>query len=323
MANNIKIIGIDISKDVFDAQAHRGSHRQFSNNEKGFAEFLAFAGFGSFCVMEATSIYHLNLANFLHSNGISVSVVNPLVVKRFMQMHLKSNKTDKSDARMIALYGVEQKPELWSPPAEYIRQSRDLFELQELLVKQRTALKNRLHAVESKGMGGSLSAKLLKEGIGQLDAQLECIESELHKLIKKHEGDLFTRIQGIPGIGKKTALMLILLTDSFRGFETAGQVSSYVGLAPCHRQSGSSVRGRSRISKQGNTKIRNLLFMCSFTACRYNKACRELFERIVAKGKSKKLALIAVANKLIRQAFALAKSGLCYDEDFRSTRPSL
>ncbi|WP_408048592.1 transposase, partial [Tenacibaculum halocynthiae] len=94
---------------------------------------------------------------------------------------------------------------------------------------------------------------------------------------------------------------------------------SYSGLTPIIRQSGSSVKGRARISKIGNVKLRNLLFMCSFNACKYNKSCRELYQRIVSKGKSKKLALIAVCNKLLKQAFAIAKSGLIYDETYRST----
>ena len=85
-----------------------------------------------------------------------------------------------------------------------------------------------------------------------------------------------------------------------------------------NRETGSSVRGRSRISKMGNQKLRNLLFLCSFSACKYNKGCREIYERIVAKGKSKKLALIAVCNKLLKQAFAIVKSGLPYDADFVS-----
>ena len=125
-------------------------------------------------------------------------------------------------------------------------------------------------------------------------------------------------MKGIPGLGTKTALFLIVITDGFDKFETAGQLCSYVGITPTIRQSGSSVRGKSRISKVGNQKLRNLLFLCAFSACKHNKACREIYERIVAKGKSKKLALIAVANKLLKQAFAIAKSGLPYDEKFVS-----
>jgi len=122
----------------------------------------------------------------------------------------------------------------------------------------------------------------------------------------------------IPGIGRKTALLLISTTNGFRSFETSGQLSAYFGLAPTERSSGTSINGRSRISKAGNPRIRNYLFMCSFTACKSNPQCKALFDRIVSKGKSRKLALIAVANKLIKQAFGIAKSGIPYDSNYRS-----
>jgi len=102
----------------------------------------------------------------------------------------------------------------------------------------------------------------------------------------------------------------------------AKQFTCYSGLSPTEKSSGSSVRGRSGISKQGNEKLRNLLFLCSLNACKSNKACQvDQYDRIVAKGKSKKLALIAVASKLLKQSFAIAKSGLVYDEKFRSIKP--
>ena len=125
-------------------------------------------------------------------------------------------------------------------------------------------------------------------------------------------------MKSIPGLGDKTAALLIVLTEGFTKFENAGQLCNYAGITPTIRRSGSSVRGRSRISKAGNRKLRNLLFLCSFSACKYNKACRAIYERIVAKGKSKKLALIAVCNKLLKQAFAIAKSGMPYDENYVS-----
>jgi transposase len=112
--------------------------------------------------------------------------------------------------------------------------------------------------------------------------------------------------------------MLVVLTDGFGRFTSANELCIYAGLTPIIQQSGSSVKGRPRISKIGNQKLRNLLFMCSFNACKYNKSCRALYERIVAKGKRKKLALIAVCNKLLKQAFAIAKSGLKYDGEYKS-----
>ena len=137
-------------------------------------------------------------------------------------------------------------------------------------------------------------------------------------MVRQEHKELLTRLETIPGIGRKTAIMLIVLTDGFERFSSGSELCSYSGLTPIIRQSGTSVNGRSRISKIGNQKLRNLLFMCSFNACKYNKACREIYERIVAKGKSKKLALIAVCNKLLKQAFAIAKSGLIYDQTYRS-----
>ena len=101
-------------------------------------------------------------------------------------------------------------------------------------------------------------------------------------------------------------------------FENHRQLSSFFGLSPTERTSGTSIRGRSRISKAGNPKIRNYLFLCSFTASQCNPQCNALYERLAAKGKSKKLALIAVTNKLLKQAFAIAKSGICYDPGYRS-----
>jgi transposase len=138
-------------------------------------------------------------------------------------------------------------------------------------------------------------------------------------LVKLAHQNLLTRLKTILGIGLKAAIMLVVLTGGFHRFTSAGELLIYTGLTPVIRQSRSSVKGRSRSSKIGNQKQRNVLFMCSFNTCKYNKACRVLCERIVAKGKSKKLALIAVCNKLLKQAFAIAKSGLIYDESYRST----
>ena len=128
-------------------------------------------------------------------------------------------------------------------------------------------------------------------------------------------------MQRIPGIGFKTALFLIVVTDGFKKFEKASQLCNCVGITPTIRESGSSVRGRSSISKVGNRKLRNLMFLCSFTACKHNKGCKDVYERIVNKGKSRKLALIAISNKLIKQIFAIAKSVLPYDETYVSVLP--
>ena len=148
---------------------------------------------------------------------------------------------------------------------------------------------------------------------------MEYLEDKLLKNVKSEYQESLTLLKTIPGIGDKTALMLLVFTDGFNRFESSKELCSYAGITPIIRKSGSSVNGRPRISKMGNPKLRNLLFMCSFNACKYNSACKALFDRIVAKGKSKKLALIAVCNKLLKQAFSIVKNRLPYDVNHRST----
>ena len=133
-----------------------------------------------------------------------------------------------------------------------------------------------------------------------------------------HGFSVYKIIKSITGVGLKTALFMIVITDGFEKFENSKQLYSYVGITPIIRESGSSLRGRSSIRKVGNRKLRNLLFLCSFTACKHNKGCRNIYERMLNKGKSKKLAWIAVSNKFIKQSFTIAKSGLPYDEKYVS-----
>jgi transposase len=179
-------------------------------------------------------------------------------------------------------------------------------------------LKNKLHGESVLGNPSKAVVSSLKRSLKQLNKEIKTLDDKLLILVKQTHQDLFTRLKTIPGIGPKTAIMLVVLTGGFDRFTSASELCSYAGLTTVIRQSGSSVKGRPRISKIGNQKLRNLLFMSSFNACKYNKACREIYERIVAKGKSKKLALIAVCNKLLKQVFAIAKSGLTYDDSYRS-----
>ena len=318
MNKDRKIYGIDISKDVFDVFSIDSGHSQFKNDEIGFKALVKMLRKEALVVMEATGYYHYRLAQYLHKKGIAVSVVNPLSVKRFIQMKLAKVKTDKSDAKAICEYGEVNEVPLYSALTEVQSECLQLFRLLDSYLKKRTATKNKLHGEETLGIPSKFVYRSLKRDLKHLNNEVKTLEDRLLDLVKQDQQHQLTLLKSIPGMGIKTALFLIVITDGFKKFETASQLCSYVGITPTIRESGSSVRGRSRISKVGNKKLRNLLFLCAFSACKHNKACREIYERIVKKGKSKKLALIAVANKLLKQAFAIAKSGLPYDENFVS-----
>jgi transposase len=318
MNKNTEIFGIDISKDVFDVYSSKTGHQSFKNDEAGFISFKRALSKNALVIMEATGYYHYRFAQYLYKNKVQVSVVNPLSVKRFIQMKLAKVKTDKSDAKAICEYGQMNDVPLYTALTDVQAECLQLFRLLDSYLKKRTQTKNKLHGEETLGFPSKYVHKSLKRDLNHLDKEVTGIESRLLALIKQDQQHQLTLLKSIPGMGIKTALFLIVITDGFRKFENASQLCSYVGITPTIRESGSSVRGRSRISKVGNKKLRNLLFLCAFSACKHNKACREIYERIVNKGKSKKLALIAVANKLLKQAFAIAKSGRPYDENFVS-----
>jgi len=319
MNKDIKFYGIDISYLVFDVTDHAGDHYQFKNTLTGFKKFAKLLDQDSHCVMEATGYYHYQLAYYLLEEGIKVSVENPLSVKRFIQMRLSKIKTDKSDSKLICEYAKQVELKLWRGNSKHQLECLQMTRLLAVYTKQSTALKNKLHGEAVLVNPSKMVVSSLKRSLRQVKKEMDMLEDKLQILVKEVHSEVLSRLKTIPGIGKKTALMLVVLTDGFDRFTSAAELCSYAGLTPVIRKSGSSVKGRSRISKIGNQKLRNLLFMCSFNACKYNKACREIYERIVAKGKSKKLALIAVCNKLLKQAFAIAKSGLIYDDSYRST----
>ena len=268
--------------------------------------------------MEATGYYHYKLAYFLQENEVLVSVENPLSVKRFIQMKLSKIKTDKSDSKMICTYAEKVDLRLWEGESKQQQECLQMTRTLSIYTKQSTALKNKIHGEEVLGVPSKIVMSSLKRTLKAIAKEVKMIEEKLVGMIKKENQELLTLLESIPGIGRKTNVLLLVLTDGFERFSSTSELCSYAGLTPVIRKSGSSVNGRPRISKIGNQKLRNLLFLCSFNAYKYNKACKALYDRIVAKEKSEKLASIAVCNTLLKQAFAIVKSRLSDNQNYRS-----
>ena len=310
-------LGIDISKQTFDVLNQKGKHFQYKNSKKGFTQFKKNIANNSLCVMEATGIYHLELAKFLHSKEIALSVVNPLKIKRFSQMNLSRNKTDKADAKMISLFAQEQKVKAWEPASKEIEKGKDIVQIIEQYIEFRAGLKNKIDALKSKRSPKKLIDNVVNQ-INNISEAIEGLQTELDEIVMGFDATLFKNITSIVGIGKRTAALLIISTEGFKDFENPKQLTSFFGLAPTESSSGTSIKGSRKISKRGNPLVRKKLYMCSLQASRFNKTCADLYQRLLAKGKSKKLALIAVANKLLKIVFAVAKSGLPYDREYKS-----
>lgn len=309
------VTGIDCSKDYFDIAVLRDGRfsftGRFSNDRPGFEAMLAHI-MDTHVVMEATGPYYFQLARFVYDSGIRVSVVNPLVIRRFSQMQLSRAKTDRKDARGIAEYAALRRPKLWEPPRQEIQRIRNMETYLEGLKQRMGMLSNQLHAFEA---AGTIEELLYEEIKGEVESYRQRIkekERQVEDLIKLGYAEMSANLRSIPGIGPRSVSMLIIATDGFERFENHKKVISYFGLAPRIYESGSSVKGRGHICKMGMGQARKVLYMAATSAVRCNKACKELYGRLRAKGKPYRVALIAAVNKLLKQVFAIAKSGRPY-----------
>ena len=141
------------------------------------------------------------------------------------------------------------------------------------------------------------------------------MEGKIETLIKEWDKEQYENLTSIPGVGKRTAALLMIQTDGFKKVDNYRQLISMVGTAPREFRSGSSVRGKVRICKMGGKDIRSVMYLGAMSATIHNPACKALYERLTAKGKNGKLAMIAVLNKLLKQSYAIAKSGKKFDRE--------
>ena len=318
MANVNKIIGIDISKEKFDVcfsfQPCGYSSRGYTYNAEGIKSFLKDIPSDSVCIMEATGVYHLRLAYALNKLGVFVSVVNPLSVKNFSRAIMCRTKTDKTDARLLVDYARRMELTEWKPtPDNYIR-IQQIYRTIELFLGNITQFENQLEAIRNSPVGNPKLCRMLCKHINTLHKQIAQLEKQIEELIAEDDETVVEHIRSVPGIGKKTAIALLTATKGMYGFDNYRQVSSYFGLCPRIYDSGKSVHGKAHICKMGMGWIRKLLYMCSISASRYNRACASLYKRLRQKGKTAKVALIAVANKLLKQIFAIVKNNCTYSE---------
>ncbi|MGV3587725.1 MAG: IS110 family transposase [Adhaeribacter sp.] len=311
--------GIDLSKETFDASitTDQGVEtRKFSNNEAGFGKLLKLLPTHAQVVMEASGAYYYRLAFFLHEHQVRVSVINPLVIRRFCQMRLVRTKTDKKDAAMIRAYGISQQPQVWQPDAPMISKLKQLNAALDLLEKHLTAASNQLEAFKQMPDADGYMLQQLEQAMNQNKQVRDKLEAEMEKVVQVHYQPSYQALRSIPGIGPKSAAMLIAITGNFTKFTDYRQLVAYVGLNPSIFESGTSVKGKGHISKIGTARLRKLLYVCAWSAKKYNAQCQEMYQRLKAKAKPEKVIKVAIANKLLRQAFAVGKNLINYNPNY-------
>lgn len=317
-------IGIDVSKATFVVaySSKKGSKtRTFKNTTDGIHEFIkTISKEEHHCVMEATGNYSSLLVYLLSQAGITTSLENPLKVKNFARAMLSVVKTDEVDARLIALYGEKMNPAPYKLPSETILQLKQKRTVVRQLKKQLSATKNLKGSMEALPFFDSQCKSSINKTIEFLEKQLKKLEADLASVaqdVYKKQMDLLTSIKGI---GVTLATALIMATGGFTYFENAKQLTRYLGLSPTYQQSGTSVNIRGHINRNGDPYLRSQLYVAAFSSIRCNTECKATYERLRANGKPGKVAIIAVANKLIRQAFAVVTKETPYEDGFVSTK---
>ena len=317
--------GIDVSFTTLDVcyQNNLGElfHLKVDNNNQGFAKILEHTGANYHFVMEATGVYYIRLAFFLHGQGCTLSVVNALSIKRFIQMHGERNKSDKKDAGWICRFAIEQRPPAWQMPDSAYFQGKQLYNTIREYQEQIKRFNNQLHSLALLPIQSKDTIRSLEKMKAILQKEVKVLEVKLQELLAQWQPEQLKNISSVKGIGKRAAAMLIVFTQGFKHTQNHRQLISFAGLSPTEYSSGTSIQGKPRICKRGGKPLRDVLYMCAMNAMKTNPACKALYERLRAKGKTGKQALIAVCNKLLKQVFAVMKAGTLYQPNFASVRP--
>lgn len=320
-------VGIDVSCDKLDVAWQSGEQwvcQTLANtwpDTQNFASALSAKMPDCCCIVEYTGTYSSKIALALCDVGLKVSLITPMQSKSFAQMKHRTTKNDKSDARLLAEYGVFNAHDLrlYTPPADAQVQFRQLLDTIEQLEKMRQQVRNQRHAY------AQLPPKHQQQVIlgtyqnteNQLDKQIDELNQTL-KSLDRHDEDLDNTRQlmtTVKGIGEKTANVILAKTNGIKKFQSHKQLAKFAGIAPTEKSSGSSVRGRRGINRSGNASLRKALYCATWSSLRGNRACKALYDRLRAKGKPVKVALIAVANLLIRQIFAVVTTQKPFDNE--------
>ncbi len=320
------IVGIDVAKDTFDVLLLRSAHEPeaaaFENTRQGFMQCHRFLkkrqAHPAHACLEATGVYYEELAHFLHDKGYVVSVVNPLQIKAYAQSQLRRNKTDPLDAALLADFCRRQTPPPWTPPDPAWYELRALVRHLDDLESDRQRQRNRHDALKHAAQPSRTVLNNLQAQIDFLSQQIETVKQQIQDHIDQHpdlkqQRDL---LDSIKGIGPLTASKLLAEYRDMRAFDNVRQVVAFAGLNPKHHTSGTSVRGKTPISKIGQAAIRAALYMPAVNAKRFNPLLRPFVERLRQRGVSERAIVVAVMRKLLHLAFGVLKSGQPFDPEF-------
>jgi transposase len=298
--------------------------KTFVNSRKGFEALEAWVkkmtdpGVGIRYVMEATGVYHEALAYYLAEQDQTLSIVLPNKISNYFRTLETKTITDKTACEAITMFGLERKLDSWNRPKPVFKRLRQLTRERDQLVQTRTVAKNQFHAEQAEAEPNKSSVNRIKKQIAFLNKQEQEIKAEILELIKGDE-DLKKSIKligSVTGVGILTAVTVLAETNGFELIRNKRQLTSYAGLDVKEKQSGTSVKGKPRISKKGNKYLRKAMHMPALAAIRHDERFKAIFARLVSRHGIKMKAAVAVQRKLLEMIYTLYKTQTVYDKNY-------
>lgn len=328
-----QVAGIDVAQKELVVSLGRMDHeltleifdyKVFTNDQKGFKELTKWAeeriknDVKIRYVMEATGVYHQSLAYYLADNGSEASIVLPNKISNFFRTLDVNTITDKTASEAIARFGLERKLEVWQKPKKIFTDLKQLTRERDQLIVDRTVLKNQLHAENAEAFPNKSSINRINKRIRLIDKQDLEIKAEIAAIVKEDPALVkkINTLTTIPGVGKLTAVIVLAETNGFELIKSKKQLVSYSGLDVKLKDSGTSVKGRPRISKKGNRHLRKAMYMPALSAMRFNEQHKELFVRLVSKHGIKMKAAVAVQRKILELIYSIFKSDIPFNREY-------
>ena len=273
-------------------------------------------------VMEATGVYHQKLAYYLDENDYEVSIVLPNKISNYFRTLDVKTITDKTASEAIARFGLERKLDLWKRPSELFRTLQQLTRERDQIVAERVVIKNQLHAEESEANPNKSSIKRLKARIRFINQQEKEVKIEIDEIVNMNKTlkEEIDRITTIRGVGQLTAVIVLAETNGFELIRNKKQLTSYAGLDVREKTSGTSVKGKARISKKGNRNIRRAMHLPALCAIKHDEKFKGIYTRLVSKDGIKMKGVVAVQRKILELIYTLYKNKTVYEPDYEKNK---
>ncbi|MGZ8517981.1 MAG: IS110 family RNA-guided transposase [Chitinophagaceae bacterium] len=329
------VVGIDVAQlelvvslgVMFEDLNHQiGKAKTFTNNSKGFNALMAWVKknvddeANLRFVMEATGVYHEKLAYFLDDRKYSISVVLPNKISNYFRTLEVKTINDQTAAMAITRFGLERKLDNWVRPRPVYRTLRQLTRERNQIIDQRTMSMNHLHAEQSEADPSADSIERIKDRIRFLKQQEKEVIADIKAVIKRDEQlkEDMTVMTSVVGIADLTAATVLGELNGYELIRNKRQVASYAGYDIIEKKSGTSVRGKTKISKRGNKQLRKAMYMPALTAIRHDPRCKEIYARLISRHGIKMKAVTAIQRRLLEMMYTVFKTRQPYDKNYLS-----